>query len=691
MLTLEVILLLWSEFAMCASGNKSPERLPQHRIRTTRRMVPYGNKHPWQRQVGNIEYSLAEEIIRKRTPDRDHRRMISGVIEDFLPESGTKMWSSSSDEMVWEEDPNNLNNSNETTYQTHEHIRMRASLINHPSTGSAFLKDLERSQLLENIVHPVLNTWSNALSVIPVQGNLTIDINQLYDEKSCGPGIQSGLPSVVVPTEHMVVGVPGTDLLVYLNIGFHGQLFEELNADTMLRRSAYEDQEILLPLDPESVSPLKPEITVDEDPEPDNYTTFLVESDPPLLDVPACSGTYLASSTYCSTDQFDRPIAGMLHLCIGKDFFKAENLHRNQVTVLHELGHILGFNSQSLAHFRDAKTGKPITQRDSRGDVKDQPVECTGIAEGRGHAIIPLPSSDIISFEEVRGGQRVAMIVTPNVRQIVRNHFDCQILAGAELESYSSRISTDLNQTDFVDQCISDHWERRLFKADIMNPIVDSVLSVSNISPLTLAYFMDSGWYKVNSILAAEPDKWGRASGCSFVDKKCFSHEEGPQKSDGFFCSVPQSEGCTDDMTGKASCTIAEYSHALPIEYQYFANPALGGHDSDLDFCPTFVGKQSDTCISNTKKQSGMEQFGDTSRCISGKSGKRGKSFFCVPTVCAIDEKTPYVRVDGIWQKCRYEGQYIESWFDGNDYGKQILFLTRASSQGNVLRTLTAI
>ena len=664
---------------MSAVGNESPQRLPQHRIRTTRRMVPYGNKHPWQRQVGNIESSHATATTRKRPPDRDHRRthMTSGVIEDFFPESGNKIWSTISDEMS-EEVPNNLNESNEsneTTYhQPHENIRIRASLTNHPSTGSAFLTEQERKQLLENIVHPMLNTWSQALSVIPVQGNLTIDKSQLYDGISCGPGIDSGLPSVIVPSEHsnVTIGVPGTDLLVYLNIRFHGQLFDKLNADTVLRRSAYEDQESLLPLlVPESGSPLATEIMLDDDPNPDNYTTtVLSESEPPLLDVPECSGTYLASSTYCSTDQFDRPIAGMLHLCIGKDFFKLQNLQKNEITILHELGHILGFNSQSLAHFRDAKTGKPITPRDSHGDVKDKDVECTGIAEGRGSANIPLPSSDIIRFEEVRGGQRVAMIVTPNVRQIVRNYFDCQILAGAELESYSSRISIDLNQTDFVDQCISDHWERRLFKADIMNPIVDSVLSASNISPLTLAYFMDSGWYKVSSIYAAEPDKWGRASGCSFVDRKCISDEEGLHSSDDFFCSVPQSEGCTDDMTGKASCSVAEYSHVLPNEYQYFPNPRLGGLDSDLDFCPTFVGKQSDTCISNTKRQSGMEQFGDSSRCLSGKSGNRDSSLFCVPTACAIDENSPYVRVDGIWQKCEYEGQYIASWFDSQDYGK---------------------
>ena len=47
---------------------------------------------------------------------------------------------------------------------------------------------------------------------------------------------------------------------------------------------------------------------------------------------------------------------------------------------MHELGHVLGFNAQSLAHFRDPDTGRPLTPRDGRGDVPDILVECTGPA-----------------------------------------------------------------------------------------------------------------------------------------------------------------------------------------------------------------------------------------------------------------------------------------------------------------------
>ena len=662
-------LFLYSPLALCVADESSPGQLPQHRIRSTRRMIPYGNRHPWQRLLGEIDPSRSNETDTDATEwkvsNREHRRMVGVVLEDFLVESGIEMWSVLSGER-FDVDPNfsSMNATDttetETTYQSHESIRIRASLINHPSSGAAFLDESDRYKLLENIIRPALNTWSRALSVVPIQGNLTIDLNQLYDGESCGPGVHSGLPSVVVPPDHISNGIPDTDLLVYLSIGFDNELLEELKLDRMSQGRLDLDQQEILEDDFNSAT--------------EQPANSILESDP-LLDIPACTGTSLASSTYCSTDQFDRPIAGMLNLCIGKDFFNDENLDRCQVTVLHEIGHILGFNSQSLAHFRDGKSGKPITPRDKQGDVIDKEVECAGTAEGRGQAVIPLPSSDIIRFENVRGGQRVAMIVTPNVQQIVRNHFDCQSLEGAELESYSSHV--DHNLTDFVDQCIPDHWERRLFKADIMNPIVDSVSSTSQISPLTLAYFMDSGWYKINSTLAAEPDIWGRASGCSFVNKNCleyFQGADGLRRNDAFFCSSDHSEGCADDMLGKASCSMVEYNHALPIEYQYFDNPALGGQDSNLDFCPTFIPKEGGLCTNGDLKYSEMEEFGDSSRCVRGKYGNRHKSALCVPIVCVIDEQVPYVRVDEIWAKCEYEGQYIVSWYDDDDYGTYIIF-----------------
>ena len=328
---------------------------------------------------------------------------------------------------------------------------------------------------------------------------------------------------------------------------------------------------------------------------------------------------------------------------------------------------VITLNSQSLAHFRDRETGEPITKRDSNGDVIDQKVECTGVAEGRGGAYIPLPSREILQFHEVRGGQRVAHIVTPNVRQIARNHFDCQELSGAELES--SVYHLDQNQTNFLDVCVGDHWERRLFKSDIMNPLVDSVLSATHISPLTLGYFMDSGWYDVDISRASEPDIWGRAAGCDFVKKQCISETgQVSRKNSQFFCSSTV-EGCAADMTGKASCSMVAYDKPLAEEFQYFANPHLGGEDIDLDFCPSFMGGSHDFCENGESTMFRMEESGKISRCVSGKHGQNSNAALCVPIACAIEQRSVSVRVDRLWKECQYEGQVIESWFDNGNYG----------------------
>ena len=149
----------------------------------------------------------------------------------------------------------------------------------------------------------------------------------------------------------------------------------------------------------------------------------------------------------------------MIHLCIDPDKFFTSNvddikhLQLTQLTVMHELGHILGFNIQSLAHFRE-RDGTPRTARlpisssavsDESdqdpwvvGEVPDVNIECTGILNKRNRrrkrATIPLPAETTIKFRTIRGGVRVADIVTPTVQAVVRNHFSCDTLEGAELE-----------------------------------------------------------------------------------------------------------------------------------------------------------------------------------------------------------------------------------------------------------------
>lgn len=542
-------------------------------------------------------------------------------------------------------------------------IRIRAFLSE--MEGGEHLTAEEHEILLQNIVKPALLAWSAALRVDSVRGNLTVDKNQLIDRVSCGPGLETGLPSVIVPSEHLIYGVPDTDMIIYLNIGFVGgyrmmyQNSSEWNSTMMANLSAYDD--IL-----ENVTAHTGAHQFIANVSTDEYLQ-------PITSRPECSGEYLAASTFCSTDQYDRPTAAILHVCIGSDFFLRRNIRSNIMTIMHEIGHALGFNSVSLAHFRRAD-GSPITPRVD-GVVPETLVECTGPQEfGMIHANISLPSEEILQFRTVRGGVLVAEVVTPSVRQVIRNHFDCQELPGAELES-----GEFLPLYTNASSCIGDHWERRLLKMDLMNPIVEDLEFNPRLSTITLAYFADSGWYQVDLSRASHAAGWGRGAGCNFTDSTCINPDgEVPVGNEAFFCNDNPSldtdgyatnmHGCTSDFTKKAACSIGQYSGALPFEYQYFNftyGADVGGSDPYMDYCPVFAGFTNGLCSDADNEAlirvDQMERFGDrNSRCISGMKQSRSTAL-CLRIACVVEDTSFRIQVDGKWHPCPKSGAVITS------------------------------
>ena len=163
---------------------------------------------------------------------------------------------------------------------------------------------------------------------------------------------------------------------------------------------------------------------------------------------PACAhpSNILASASFCNTDQYDRPVAGVLHICISDPAFFHEHSVATK-TVLHELAHILGFNPISLAHFR-FPDGSPMTERDDEGNVPMVDTICTGIetnqsgndANNQEIPIIqqPLPSEHVLRFSMKRTGVRVAEIVTETVAMVARSELIFYRLATSKVSSYTS-------------------------------------------------------------------------------------------------------------------------------------------------------------------------------------------------------------------------------------------------------------
>ena len=290
--------------------------LPQQRIHSPKRLLDYGETHPWNTSSRELrrEHKSIGSSSRKR-----RRRKLSDetIIEEHLNLEDIQMWSVLSDEFRYED---------EKYYQTekivsdkYESMRIHAALLHHESTGAQFLQDFEREHILEKIIRPSLNTWALALSVPPIHGNLTIDQKQLYDGQSCGPGIGSGFPSVLVPKDHITVGISESDLVVYLSVSFREEIVDKV-IKTYLGNLPSEN----------NIEEATQEVPIED------------SSHNLLPHISTCSGTYLASATHCSTDQWDRPVAGIMNICIGPDFFEESNIERNKVAAVHELAHILG-------------------------------------------------------------------------------------------------------------------------------------------------------------------------------------------------------------------------------------------------------------------------------------------------------------------------------------------------------------
>jgi hypothetical protein len=772
------------------------------------------------RNVADIEYE--NEMTEEGQDDDDYHDVIEKLPnDDTVVDPLTTL--DDEEEFHIDNINNNNNNTSSSSSSLYQPIRLRAILTD---DESQYLTFAQRTILMEDIINPALSAWSQALLLVPVHssegqegGTLVVDQTQLYDGISCGPGLHSGMPSVRVPLEHMTEGLVDTDVVIYISISFFTNTNTNNESNYNLHNTTTTGAAIVAApiyhlrngvsgpeyifqdgrLDDNNNTTVLQDARSSEGPSstPPTYFPTLTPSEiePNAVDNnrPTCSGTYLASATYCSTDQYDRPVAGMLSLCIPTndihDFFhNPEQIARNTVTVMHELGHILGFNAQSLAYIRNPDTGLPRTPRDKEGNVPiTTNVECTGISSSsspRVYSDIPLPSSDILQFQIVRGGVRVATITTPTVVRIARNHFGCRTLVGAELESGEGGRLLSIDDYDIIDEqitqdeafveddkrplywdtnkwggyhmfldgkieredddddvihekphsrrrraltrltssgeCIGDHWSRRLFRTDLMNPIIDDVPYSMYISSLTLAYFADTGWYKINADRIASASKWGRNAGCNFVEQQCLSskgrvtaannpffcdnfleeeplslpqdndddkeHEEvgvavrGPQVNDRVEEENLEIHGCSLDSSRKAVCSLVEYDTALPIEFNYFLGDKelnhsqyFGGSDPTLDFCPVFEGFANGHCGDKNAAEimtvsSNLEVFGeDNSRCVIGHVNRK-RTALCLPIACVIQEQSLMVKVDGYWKTCSYAGQIISVWWNPNDY-----------------------
>ncbi|EFA81873.1 hypothetical protein PPL_05105 [Heterostelium album PN500] len=338
---------------------------------------------------------------------------------------------------------------------------------------------------------------------------------------------------------------------------------------------------------------------------------------------PILQKNVLAFGMICEHLDDYRPFIGQLNFNPGSIETTEAAIPSQIGLVLHEMTHVLGFGNDTM----------------HRLNMTEKFVKTTGV---NGH------------------GVEATRVNTPRVTSFVRHHFGCNDLGGAELED-GGDLGTAMS-----------HWERRIFNNEYMtgqtstNPV---------LSGLTLAFFEDTGFYRVNYSFA-EPLIWGYKLGCNFVNQPC-----NRWKSDKMFCKFSFAPQCTYDRMAIGLCN-SRATDNIPVRFNYLQNGFAG--DELSDYCPYVEGvhdqDRSHYCTSPSSSNSFFYaggKHGLSSRCFdstllsnaynggstysnsNNNNNNKGEGInrpVCYETAC-LNEDRLKIKVGSYWYDCPYGGE----------------------------------
>eukprot|EP00163_Fabomonas_tropica_P001677 TRINITY_DN1123_c0_g1_i2.p1 TRINITY_DN1123_c0_g1~~TRINITY_DN1123_c0_g1_i2.p1 ORF type:complete len:795 (-),score=173.69 TRINITY_DN1123_c0_g1_i2:85-2469(-) len=330
---------------------------------------------------------------------------------------------------------------------------------------------------------------------------------------------------------------------------------------------------------------------------------------------PTQPGT-LAWAAFCKTDDTGRPVVAQIN--IGPGGIDPALEAKQIMVAVHELTHGLGFASNAYENYLD-----------ENGKVRTKVIDTA-----------------------VVNGKEVTRLVTPSAVFQAQQHFGCSTLTGIEVEDVGGSGSA------------GSHWEKRIFDNEYMTATASSNMPMSAI---TLGLLQDTGWYYPD-YTKAQPFHWGRQVGCVFTNEKC---NRWPAT---FFCSDPSVASCTVDWTARASCSITQYTSALPTIYQYFTDPTIGGKDQFGDYCPKMTPYSDGDCriAGNAHSQVDAygEQFSTDSRCFASSllstqyQAQDVQRVACHQTRCSSSGALE-VKVGSNWVSCPIGTKITVSGFNG--------------------------
>ena len=312
----------------------------------------------------------------------------------------------------------------------------------------------------------------------------------------------------------------------------------------------------------------------------------------------------------------NRPIIGGITLRTHYNFNKINSQFFIVMLLLHDITHILGFDSNVFPYF---KSGSQLITRTINGVEKQ-------------------------------------LFTGKNVIKYAKKHFNCDNIEGIELEN----------------QVGGTHWEARIMLGDYMIGVDYSEIAISEIS---LALLEDSGWYKINYYTGGL-FRYGKGEGCAFLNTKCVT--DGIPNFPKEFCTNNYEEKCSSGYLNRGKCFILSKYNQLNPNYQYYSNPKKGGF-KQADYCPIsednyYYYYYNNLCDSNGLRSNYAiefgEKYGDNSICIESSlvpnnisNFQNQKRTMCHEIKCNFENNTFIIYLGSTIVNC--PGKYIELTVDG--------------------------
>ncbi|QDZ22697.1 leishmanolysin-like peptidase [Chloropicon primus] len=321
----------------------------------------------------------------------------------------------------------------------------------------------------------------------------------------------------------------------------------------------------------------------------------------------ACGNMTIAYAGWCEMDPYTkRPIAGNINFCPNRLDESDAQFGNLLDTSIHEILHVLAFSDSLYQHFISAS---------------GQPLGLSNVVKEVG---------------------QTKSIVTENVVNAAKQHFNCDTVSGVQLENEGGSSTAH------------SHWEELHYNGELMVGVQSGRGVLSNLS---LALLKDSGWYTVADDSEEGLLQYGHNEGCAFVGGQCAALKT----------AFPRYH-CSSEEKATSQCT------ADHMAFGYC-------HDSKLgDTCTTVKSYQNGNCWDSQFHSVEREKFGEVhalnARCFEAPDDvirvKEGNLVYsssisgagCFQTQCANDKL--YIGIGGVYKECP-EGQYVNY----PDFGSQ--------------------